>query len=140
MVGLEIFELGGLLVDGANHFRGYGRQLVHGLPEQVEDAPEDLLPHRHLDGLAGVGDVHLPDHSIGRGQGDGSHAVTAEVLLNLAGEVERVRLDLEGVVDLGQVPLRELGIQRGADNLHDLSGNHFDSLIALVRRALPLPR
>src|SRR5439155_24115925 len=50
----------------------------------------------------------------------------AQVLLHLADQVDRdalvVGVDLHRVVDFRQVPFLELGVERRADDLHDLAG------------------
>ena len=57
----------------------------------------------------------------------------AEGLLHFAGEVEvsglGVCLDLERVVDLGEIVLRELSVEGGADDLRDDAvGGHAETL------------
>ena len=69
----------------------------------------------------------MPRHeAVGRAEGDRADAVAAQVLLHLAGELEVDALvlvvDLEGVIDLGQVAFVELGVERRADDLDDLAG------------------
>ena len=69
--------------------------------------------------------LHPALQAVGRAEGDGADAAAAEVLGDLAPEGVGARLaehgarhlDAEGVIDQGQVLLRELGVQRGADDL-----------------------
>ena len=65
---------------------------VDRLAEQVEDAAERLLADRHrAPGLPVSIDLHAADQAVGRAQRDAADAVAAEVLLHLAGQVDRRR-------------------------------------------------
>ena len=87
--------------------------LVDGLAEQVEDAAEGLLPDGDGDRPAGVAHLGATREAVGGVHRHRPDAFVAEVLLHL--EHQRVGLlpvllvgvaldvDLEGVVDLGQV-------------------------------------
>ena len=77
-------------------------------------------------GDAGVDRFHAALHAVGRLHRDRSHAVLAQVLLDLDDDVDRlaafaVRLDADGVVDLGQVAAFELDVDDRADDLDDLA-------------------
>ena len=79
-----------------------------------------------MTGAAGVDDLHAADQAVGRAEGDAADAVAAQVLLHFAGQAGCLTplyssSICEGVVDLGQVPFLELGVERRADDLHDLA-------------------
>ena len=62
---------------------------VDHLAGEVEHAAERALADRHLDRRAGVEAFHAADHAVGAAQGDAAHPAAAEMLLHLAGQVER---------------------------------------------------
>ena len=68
-------------------------------------------------------DLHAAHQAVGRAEGDAADAVAAQVLLHFAGQVDVHALvfgvDLEGVVDFGQMAFLELGVEGRADDLHD---------------------
>ena len=111
---------------GRNSVGVDGTAAVDRFAEQVEDAAERLLADRHGDGLAGVDDFHAAHQAVGGAQGDAADAIAAELLLHLAGQMDRdalvVGVDAEGVVDLRQMAFVELGVERRADDLHDMAG------------------
>ena len=112
--------------------------LVHGLADDVQDAAERDVADRHLDRLAGVGDLEAADEAFGGVHGDGAHGALAEVLGDLEHEPLAVVVGLERVEDLGQVVL-ELDVDDGADDL----GNLADCCLGHCRcppRALPRPK
>ncbi len=94
---------------------------VDHLAGQVEHAAERAFAHRHLHRRAGVEAFHAADHAVGAAQGDASHPAAAEMLLHLAGQIERDALllarDLDGVVDRRQVMFVEFDVERRADDL-----------------------
>ncbi len=99
--------------------------LVDHLAEQVEDAAERHVAHRHRDGAAGVAHLDPAGQTIGGVHGHGPDAVVAEVLLDLEDQaaslavaVVGVELDLERVVDLGQI-IGEGGLDDHALDLLD---------------------
>ena len=125
-LGREFVELRRLAVDRAV-FLGVDRPAaVDRFAQQVEDAAERLLADRHCHGRAGIDHVHAAHQAVGRAEGDAADPVAAEVLLHLAGQLDLHALDIgfdrEGVVDLRQVAFLELGVERRADDLHDLAG------------------
>ena len=97
--------------------------LVDRLAEQVEDAPEGVLADRDRDRGARVDDDVAAAQAVGGVHRDRAHAVVAEVLLDLEGEVDRGAavalrdLDLERRVDLRQ--LFEHDVDDDADDLLD---------------------
>ena len=98
-----------------------------GVAEQVEHAAERFEADRHGDRAAGVDRVHAANEAVSAAEGDAADAAAAQVLLHLAGEVDLdaplgLGVDLEGVVDLRQVPLLELHVERGADDLDNRAG------------------
>ena len=96
---------------------------VDRVAEDVEDAAEGRLADRHRDRGAGVADVDAAGEAVGRGHRDGADPVVAEVLLDLADERLLARaLDLDGVVDAGQLAGRELDVHDGSGDLDDSAG------------------
>ena len=91
---------------------------------------------RHRDRRAGVDHLHAAVHAVGRLHRDRADAVLAEVLLDLADDVDRRRLprldDAHGVVDRGQLPARELDVDDGSDDLDDLADLRCLSLLPCV--------
>ncbi len=59
-----------------------------GCAQQVEDPAQRLLAHRHRHRPAGVDHRHPADQAVGRAQGHAPHPVAAELLLDLAGQVD----------------------------------------------------
>ena len=99
---------------------------VDRVAQQVEDAAQRLLADRHAHRAAGVDHRHPADQPVGRAQGHAAHPVAAELLLHLAGQVDLdpllLGLDLQCVVDVGQMPLVEIGVEGRADHLGNPSG------------------
>ena len=117
---------------------------VDDLAEQVEDASQGDVAHRHGDGAAGVADLGAALEAVGGVHGDRAHAVVAQVLLDLedhrvlavraaglrlgTGQLLvlvvvglaglRVKVGLESGVDLGQV-VGEDGLDHHAGDLLD---------------------
>ena len=82
--------------------------------------PSVSIADRHLDRLAGVGDV-LAAHQAFRGvHRDGAHRRLAEMLRHFEHQAVAAVLGLERVQDRGQVAL-ELHVDDGADDLGDLA-------------------
>ena len=92
----------------------------------MKTRPSVSLPTGTLTGPPVSTDLHAADQAVGRAQGHATDAVAAEVLLDLAGQVDLdpllLGVDRQGVVDLGQVPLVELGVEGRADHLGNPSG------------------
>ena len=100
---------------------GHG-QVVDGVAEHVEHAPERFLADGNGDGLTRIDGGHAAGEAVGRVHGQGAHPVVADVLLDLDDEVGAVAaVDAEGVVDGGQLVGRELDVDHGADDLDDAS-------------------
>src|ERR1700683_4698757 len=115
----QVLDARRLLVDAAAlDVLGQGLAEVDRLAEQVEDAPERRLAHRHRDRGACVEHLRPAREPIGRVHRDRTHAIVAEMLLHLAHEqillrasadprrlllaVARRAHDRDRVVDLGQ--------------------------------------
>src|SRR5918999_138652 len=83
--------------------------LVDRFSEEVEEATESAPADGHRDRAARVPHPRATREAVGGVHGHGAHAVVADLLLDLEHEpalavaVTRVQLDLERVVDLGQV-------------------------------------
>ena len=123
-LGLEVGELGRLAVDRpALGVLGHRRAAVHRLAQHVEDPAQRRLAHRHGDRPAGVGHLHAAGHAVGGAHRHRAHLVLPDVLLHLGGEPDRDGaagvLELERVVDLGQVLGLELDVEHRADDLDD---------------------
>ena len=84
-------NFGGVAVDGPALGRRDGAAAVDRLAEEVEHAAEDFHADGHADRRAGVDDLHAADQAVGRAQRDGADAVAAEVLLDLAGQLDASR-------------------------------------------------
>jgi hypothetical protein len=111
-------------VDGPALHVGRNRlTAVYRLAEHVENAPQRHFTHRRRDRTAGIGDVHAPRNAVRGAHGDRAHLVLSNMLLDLGHQLDRYRsaavLDLEGIVDLGQVLRLELHVEHRADHLDD---------------------
>ncbi len=108
-------------VDGHPFLRGRRAPAVHGVPQQVEHAPEHLLAHRHGDGGARVHDRASAGDAVRGIQRHRPDTVAAEVLLHFAHQVRlaaaELGIDDQGIADFGQMPLFELRVQDGSDHL-----------------------
>ena len=117
----EVDDQRGIAVDGPVVFGVDGAAFVDRFAQQVEDAPQGGLAHRHADRGAGVGAGHAADHAVGAAQGDAADAAAAELGLDLAGEANLhallLALDLHGVIDRRQMVLGELGVEGRANDL-----------------------
>ena len=119
--GLEDLDLGRLLVErrrvavDRQADLGDDRALaVDRVAEDVEHATERRLADRDGDRRAGVADADAAGEPVGRGHRDRADPVVAEVLLDLADErLLALALDLDGVVDAGQLAGRELDVDDG---------------------------
>ena len=93
---------------------------VDRLAKHIQQPAEGGLAHRNHDRRAGVHGLDPPPQTIGGGHGNAAHPVVAQVLLHLQHQpLAVVGLQFQGVVDLRQLPLRELHIHHGADDLND---------------------
>ena len=99
---------------------------VDRITQEVEHPAERLHADRHAHRPSGVVDVHAADQSVGRPQRDATDPIAAEVLLDLARQVNLDALllgvDREGVENLGQMPFFEFDVERRTDHLGNLSG------------------
>ena len=126
-LGREVVERGRVAVDrpALRRVRPAPRPSI-GSPSRLKTRPSVSLPTGTVTGPPVSTTVHPADQAVGRAQGHAADAVAAEVLLDLAGQVDLdpllLGVDRQGVVDLGQVPLVELGVERRADHLGDPSG------------------
>src|SRR5436190_198688 len=99
--------------------------LVDRLAEEVEDATERLVADRDGDGPAGVDDLVAAAKAVGRVHRHRLEAIVAQMLLDLEHEVESLaplalgNLDLERVVDLGQILVGEGDVDDHAGHLLD---------------------
>ena len=126
-LGRQVDEFRRLAVDRAALGRVDRPAVVDRLAEQVEHAAERFLADRHGHRPAGV------DDSPCRGAGRRSSRARPRgrfppprCCCDFAGQLDRVAVvrcvDLDGVVDRGELVFGELGVERRADDLRDLSG------------------
>jgi hypothetical protein len=104
------------------------RLLIHRLADDVENAPEDLLPHRHLDGGSGVLAFHAAYQAVGGLHGHGAHRVVPQMLGHFAGDVfvfAARAFNADRVVQGRQLTVLESEVHHRAHNLDDLSVAHF---------------
>jgi len=130
-LGVQICKRWRALVDGAIVI-GFDRSaFIHGFTEQVKDASEHGFADRNLDRIAGISDFHAACHAVGGPECDGADLPSAEVLLDLAGQMLLFAFDVvfdgQGVVDSGEAVLFELSVKGGPDDLtyHTVTG-HFE--------------
>src|SRR5881397_1999437 len=101
-----------------------GSHLVHGLSDDVQNAPQRFAPYRNHNRPARIQGLHSPDHSLGRLHAHATHAVFAEMLLHFGYDANvpdrRVSFDNDTVVDGGEMLLLEFAIHDGTDDLNDL--------------------
>ena len=133
--GLEHLQLGRLLLqrrgaamDRPSLFRVHRTvRIVDRLAEHVHHAAERGGPDRHRDWLAQVDRLHPALHAVGRLHRDRAHPRLAEVLLDLADDVDlrlarfSFGLDLNGVIDVRQVAVGKLDVDDRTDDLNDLA-------------------
>ena len=102
-------------------------QLVDGLADDVEHAPERTHAHRDGNRAVEVDGLHATDHTFGGLHGDAADAAFADLLLDLedhvdgVGDVEAVAHHPQRRVDGRQMMLGELHIHRGTCDLNDVS-------------------
>src|ERR1044072_8720193 len=100
-------------------------EVVHGLPDDVQDASERRLADGHRDGAAGVERGHAAHDSLGRLHRDRADAALAEVLLDFGdevygrGHVEALASDAQRLINRRQVAVAALHVAHWADDLHD---------------------
>jgi peptide chain release factor 1 len=122
-LGLQIGELrGGPVNRPPLSILRQRRTTVHRLTQDVEDSTQRSLANRSGDGSAGITYLHAPGNPVGGAHGNGPNLVLPDVLLHFGREFDRNCaagiLDLEGVIDLGQVLRLELHVEDRTDDLH----------------------
>ena len=102
---------------------GIGGPPSTGSPSTLRMRPSGAFANRSGDRPAGVAHLHAAGDPVGGAHGHRAHLVLPDVLLHLRGQLDRYRaagvLDLDRVVDLGQVLRLELDVEHRADDLHD---------------------
>ena len=125
-LGREVLEERWIAVDRPALAGGEVAAPVDRFTEQVEHPAEGLLADRHAHRTARVNHGHPAHQAVGRPERDAAHPVPAELLLHFAREPDLdpflIGVDFQGVVDVGQVALFELGVKRRADHLGNPSG------------------
>ena len=96
--------------------------LVLRLAEHVHDAAERAGAHRHGDALAGARDGEAAAQALGGTHRDRAHDAVAQLLLHFEGQVHVI--ELERVVDLGNLIARKFHIDDRADDLHDFAAGY----------------
>ena len=118
-------------MDGEAQVGDNGAEFIHGLADDVHDAPERGPAHRHRDRAAQVLGLHAPHHTVGRLHGDTFDAPLAQVLFDLCDDpdglwpAEAFRGDADGVEDGRQVPAFERSHDHRSGNFHDFPGFGF---------------
>ena len=119
--GRQVGHRGRLAVDGPVVLGLDRPAAVDHVAGEIEHAAERTLADRHLDGRAGIEAFHAADHAVGVAQGHAADPAAAQVLLHLAGQIQRDALllagDLHGVVDRRQAVFGKLNVERRADDL-----------------------
>ena len=76
--------------------------LVDGLANDIDDAPERLVAHRHGDGQAGVHDFLAAHETFGRVHRDGANRAFAKMLSHFQHKAAALVLRLKRVQDRGE--------------------------------------
>src|SRR6202043_2999750 len=96
--------------------------LVLRLAEHVHDAAERGPAHRHGNPLARPVDGETAAQAFGRTHRDRAHDAVAQLLLHFEGQVHVI--ELERVIDLGDLIAWKFHIDDRADDLHDFAAGH----------------
>ena len=96
--------------------------LVDRPSEHVHDAAERLHAHRHHDRRVGVDHLHAAAQAVGAAERDGAHDAVAQLLLHFEREPDLV--ELQRVVDFGDLVARKLHVDDRADALNNGSFAH----------------
>src|SRR5579871_6190892 len=98
---------------------------VDWIAEKIEDSAERFLADRNGHRLTGIDHFHPTNQTVRRPQCDAANTIAAELLLHFAGQMYGdafvIGVDSQGVVNLRQMALRELGVEGRANDLHDLA-------------------
>ena len=114
-------------------------QLVDGLTDDVHDASQRAVSHRHGDRPTEVNRLHPAHHAVGGFHSNAACAPFAQVLLHLEDDIDRLR-HLEAIADHaqrlvngGQARLGELHVHRRSSDLHYVSNvfRHRKSALSL---------
>src|SRR5262249_39857119 len=97
-----------------------GPRLVHRLTDDIHDAPQRAVAHRHRYGLAGVGDLLAAHQALGRVHGDGAHRGLTEVLGDLEHQPLIAVLGLQRIENGWQSTI-ELDVDNRAHHLANAS-------------------
>jgi hypothetical protein len=97
-----------------------GALFVDRLADDVQDAAERRVAHRHRDRRAGIGHGSAAHQTFGRVHGDGADGVFTQVLGNFQNQALAVVGGFQSVQNRGQLAV-ELHVHDGADDLRDLA-------------------
>ena len=139
-LGLHLVEAGRLAVNRQRLVDFHRGLAVDRMTEDVEDPTQGGGPHRDRDRAAGVLGVEAARQAIRGRHGHRSHPVVAKVLLDLddqraVADRSLRALDLQRVVDGGQLARWELDVDHGTRDLDHLSGGHRSVLSPRAVRA-----
>ena len=124
-VELQIGRIELVPAQGEEMFLGVdGTSFILRLAENVHDASQRRGAHGNGNSLAGVLHGEPAAQTFGSAHGDGAHDAVAQLLLHFEGQVHIV--ELERVIDLGDLIARKFHIDDRADDLHDFAAAHFD--------------
>ena len=84
--------------------------------------PRVPVPTGTADALAGAADGEAAAQAFGGTHGDGAHDAVAQLLLHFERQVDVI--ELECVVDLGDLIAWKLHVDDRADDLHDFAAGH----------------
>jgi hypothetical protein len=107
------------------------------LTGHVHQAAERLRSDRNQNRVAGVDHGRAAGQTVGRVHCDRADPILAEMLLHLADQRGILAVlagegDFQRVEDIRELPLGELGVNDGSDNLDDLPCVHrFDAVVGI---------
>ena len=114
------------------HVRRQRRAVVDDVADDVQQPAQHVLTYGHLDGATRVDHARAAHQAVGRLHRDAPGPQLAEVLLDLQDQAPAgasgVRVDLQRVVDGGQLALLELDVHHHSDDLFDPALVHLSPL------------
>ena len=122
-LGRLLIECGRRAMDRQNLGRGDRALVVDRLAEDVEDSTQRALADRDSDRSAGVLRGRAAGQTVCGGHGDAADPVIAQMLLDLADDLDAVAAhDFYGVVDARQPSGREFDVDDRAGDLDHAAG------------------
>src|SRR5262249_31837359 len=131
-LGLLIFELRSRSVNRVGLLRLNRAFLVDRFPEHVDETTERFTADRNGNRGTRILNVHSTRETIGGGHGYPTHSVFAKVLGHfkrqshnrLSGGLIFLLVDLERVIDVGEMPGGKLYVHHRSDHLYHFSCAH----------------